>query len=103
MAPETSLLERTARARIFTGGAHSQNAGALRVRQMTIGAHIGTAGAQFSVCRSVVGQTKHCRSAHCDCQSVHSDCRSVVLHCRSVVAPEAYQSGLLERVVALAE
>ncbi|KAL4188067.1 hypothetical protein AMTRI_Chr09g22030 [Amborella trichopoda] len=72
-----------------TAGACSQNAGALWVKQMTTGAHIRTAGAQFLVCQSVVGQTKHCRSAHCDYRSMHSDYHNAVLHYRSVVALEA--------------
>ncbi|KAL4184756.1 hypothetical protein AMTRI_Chr10g227110 [Amborella trichopoda] len=62
-----TLPERTARAHIFTAGALSQNARALWVRQMTTGAHIGL---ELSECRSIVGQTKHCRSSHWDCRSL---------------------------------
>ncbi|ERM96770.1 hypothetical protein AMTR_s04340p00000570, partial [Amborella trichopoda] len=61
-----------------------------------------TAGAQFSICRSAVGQTKHCRSAHCDVRVRIQTARTQSsiagapwlqrLHCRS---------GLLECVVAL--
>ncbi|KAL4182355.1 hypothetical protein AMTRI_Chr12g242090 [Amborella trichopoda] len=89
VAPKTSLSEQTPEAHIFIVGVRSQNARALWVRQMTTGVHIGTTRAQFLVCRSVVGQTKHYWSAHCDCQNAHSDCRKVVLYCRSVVALEA--------------
>ncbi|ERN08728.1 hypothetical protein AMTR_s00017p00238490 [Amborella trichopoda] len=56
-------------------------------------AHIQIAGAPFSICWSAVGQTQHCRNAHCDC-------RNAVLHCRSAMGLKA---SLSECVVALPE
>ncbi|KAL4182334.1 hypothetical protein AMTRI_Chr12g275450 [Amborella trichopoda] len=84
VALKTSLLERTVGARIFTDGAHSQNARALWVRQMTTEAHIETAGARIQIAGEYTAG-----SAHCECRRAHSDCRNVVLHCPSVVAPKA--------------
>ncbi|KAL4184171.1 hypothetical protein AMTRI_Chr11g102070 [Amborella trichopoda] len=92
VAPETSLPERTAGASILSAGARSQIAGVL----WTAEACSSTAEAQFSVCRSAVGKTKHCRHAHCDCRSTHLNCRNAVLHCRRAVAPNA---SLSERTV----